>query len=262
MQSPSTKDIASPSANRTDGAVQAGLTRVGLLALVAAKLGKVGLTAGTMLLSVATYSLFYGWRYAIGFVVLIFIHEMGHFLAARRKGLNVGAPTFIPFFGAWVALRDMPLDAEAEAYIGLAGPLFGTMAAIACYGLAVVFQSALFLALAYAGFFLNLFNLIPVSPFDGGRVTSVLSPRIWLFGAPIMLALFVYQHSPMLIVMGILAAPQLIAAFRYDPSHPANARYYGTSLRAKLVYGGLYLGLVGFLALASFTVHSMLTGSP
>ena len=104
-----------------------------LALLTAGKLGKVLLTGGTMLVSVSAYALLYGWRYAAGFVLLIFVHEMGHFLAARQRGLAVGAPTFIPFVGAWIQLKDLPHDAETEAWVGLAGPLVGTLGALACY---------------------------------------------------------------------------------------------------------------------------------
>lgn len=85
----------------------------------------------------------------------------------------MGLPTFIPFVGAWVELKDMPHDAETEAYVGLAGPLAGTVAALVCYFVARDRQLDWLLAVAYSGFFLNLFNLIPLLPFDGGRVTQV-----------------------------------------------------------------------------------------
>ena len=184
---------------------------------VAGKLGKVALTGGTMLLSVIAYAFIFGWWYAVGFVLLIFVHEMGHYIAARQKGLDVGAPTFIPFVGAWIALKDQPHNAETEAYIGLAGPLVGTLGALACYFAARQMDSNLLLALAYAGFFINLFNLIQLSPFDGGRVTAVLSPRVWLLGVPILVALFFYRPSPMLVLVGLLAAPQVLKAWKYDP---------------------------------------------
>src|SRR5256885_11645497 len=106
-----------------------------LLLLNAAKLSKVLLTGGTMLLSVFAYALLFGWWYAVGFVLLIFVHEMGHYAAARQRGLDVGAPTFIPFVGAWISLKQLPHDVETEAYVGMAGPLAGTLGAIACYGL-------------------------------------------------------------------------------------------------------------------------------
>src|SRR5262249_59479206 len=143
-------------------------------------LGKVLLTSGTMLISVLVYSWTFGWSYSAGFVALILAHEMGHYVAARQRGLDVGVPTFIPFVGAWIQLKDLPHDAETEAYVGIAGPVAGTAGALACYFLARQYDSALLLALSYAGFFLNLFNLIPVAPLDGGRITAILSPRVWL----------------------------------------------------------------------------------
>lgn len=254
------KDIASPSANSpapkpARGAVREALASGGLLVFAAAKAGKIALTVGTMALSVVAYSFVFGWPYAVGFVLLIFVHEMGHFVAARQRGLNVGAPTFIPFFGAWIALKDTPLNAETEAYVGLAGPVAGTLASIACWLIGYYFDIRLLLALSYAGFFLNLLNLVPLSPFDGGRVTQILSPRLWLAGVPILIALFFWMPSPILIVMAILAAPQLMRAFRFDPKAPENAAYHNTDLETKIVYGTVYICLVGFLALASFEVH-------
>jgi Zn-dependent protease len=224
----------------------------------AGKLGKVAITGGTMLLSVFAYALVFGWWYAVGFVALIFVHEMGHFVAARRRGLAVGAPTFIPFVGAWVELKDMPHDVETEAYVGIAGPLAGTLAAFVCYFLARSYQSNLLLALSYAGFFINLFNLIPLSPFDGGRITAIISPRVWLLGVPILVGLFFWRPSPLLVIMAILAAPQVMKAFKFDPRAPENAQYYAVSLEHRVSYGALYLALAAYLAVMSHDVHEML----
>ncbi len=229
-----------------------------LLVLASAKFGKILLTVGTMALSILAYSLVFGWAYAVGFVLLIFVHEMGHFVAARQKGLNVGLPTFIPFVGAWIQLKDQPMNAETEAYVGFAGPLVGSIGALACYFLAREFDSRLLLALSYAGFFINLFNLIPLSPFDGGRITAVLSPRVWLIGAPILLAIFLWRPSPLLVMMAIIAAPQVMRAFRYNPAAPENAAYYDASLETKLTYGASYIGLAAFLAVMSYDVKAML----
>src|SRR3954471_24837974 len=99
---------------------------------------------------------------------------MGHYVAARQRGLDVGAPTFIPFIGAWVQLKYMPHDAETEAYVGIAGPVAGTAACVGCYYAARYWGEPLLLALAYAGCMINLFNLLPLSPLDGGRITAVL----------------------------------------------------------------------------------------
>ena len=231
-----------------------------LLLLTAGKFGKVLLTVGSMLVSVFAYSLFFGWRYAAGFVALIFVHEMGHYLAARQRGLDVGAPTFIPFVGAWINLKTLPHNVETEAYVGLAGPLVGSVGALACYWAGRDLDSPLLLALSYAGFFLNLFNLIPLSPFDGGRVTAALSPKLWLLGAPILVGLFLMHPSPLLLIMGLLSFPQVIKAWRYDPEAPENRAYYGVSMEQKIVYGAVYLGLVAFLALMTQDVQQLLTG--
>ncbi len=223
---------------------------------VAGKLGKVTATAGTMLISIVVYGMLFGWRYAVGFVMLIFLHEMGHYLAARQRGLDVGLPTFIPFVGAWVELKDMPHNVETEAYIGLAGPVAGTLASMCCYWVARKYDSDLMLALSYSGLMLNLINLIPVSPLDGGRVTAVISPKVWLAGVPLLVALFFYRPSPMLILIGILAYPQIKAAIWGNPNLPP--AYYDVPAETRVNYAVLYLGLVAFLAMMSFEVHGML----
>lgn len=216
---------------------------------------KALIPAGTMLLSVAVYAWIFGWQYAVGFVGLIFVHEMGHYLAARQRGLNVGLPTFIPFVGAWIELKEKPHNVETEAYVGLAGPLVGTLGALGFYFLGREMHSQLLLAIAYSGFILNLFNLIPVSPLDGGRVTAILSPRIWFAGLPLLIAAFVYSPSPLLIVIGIMVLPQLKAAWHYDPKAPENRAYYGIKTEDRIYYALFYLVLTGFLALISYDLH-------
>ncbi|SRR5258706_15224985 len=228
-----------------------------LLLFKGAKLGKILLTSGTMLLSVFAYALFFGWRYAVGFVALIFVHEMGHYVAARRRNLDVGAPTFIPFVGAWIQLKQLPHNAEMEAYIGIAGPLAGTAGALVCYFAARNFDSPLLLALSYSGFFLNLFNLIPLAPFDGGRVTAVISPKLWLVGVPILIGLFFYRPSPLLILIAILAAPHVMKVIRGTETEEERA-YYIASMETRMTYGLLYLGLAAFLAVMTNDLHEEL----
>lgn len=237
------------------------MTKLLLLLLSGAKLGKVALTGGSMLLSLIVYAWLFGWRYAAGFIVLLFVHEMGHYVAARRRGLDVGAPTFIPFVGAWIELKQLPHDAETEAYVGLGGPLIGSLGALVCYWLARSYDATWLLAVAYAGFFINLFNLIPLSPFDGGRITAVLSPRIWLLGVPILVALFLWRPSPMLVLVAILAAPHVWQAIRYRKDSPEAQTYYAVSARTKWEYGAYYIVLAAFLALMVHDVHEMLQAS-
>ena len=224
----------------------------------ALKFSKVLLSGGTMLISVFAYALIFGVWYAVGFVLLIFVHEMGHYLAARQRGLNVGLPTFIPFVGAWIAMKDMPRNVEVEAYVGLAGPVVGTLGALACYYLARYYDSNLLLALSYAGFFLNLFNLIPLSPFDGGRVTAIISPRVSLVGVPIMIAFFFYHPSPMFILIAIIAVPQVIKAIKYDSKAPENIEYYSVTTATKWKYGSYYMMLIVFLSAMTYEVDQML----
>jgi Zn-dependent protease len=227
-----------------------------LFALLAAgKLGKVLLTGGTMLLSMVTYSFIFGWAYAVGFVLLILVHEMGHYVAARQRGLDVGAPTFIPFVGAWIQLKDQPMNVETEAYVGFAGPVAGTAAAMACYYLGREQGSQLLLALAYSGCMLNLFNLIPLSPLDGGRITAIISPKVWLLGIPLLAALFLYNPSPMLILIAFMAYPQIKQALWPDRNSTQSEGYYEASMNDRVNYGVLYLGLVGFLAVMTYQLH-------
>lgn len=120
-------------------------------------------TGGTMLLSIGAYAIAWGWRFAVGFVLLIFVHECGHLIAAKRLGLKVGAPMFIPFMGAIIALKEAPHNAWVEAEIGIGGPLLGAFGAAVCEMIYLATGNPLFRALAYTGFFLNLFNLDPLA---------------------------------------------------------------------------------------------------
>lgn len=225
----------------------------------AGKLGKLLTTGGTMILSMLAYSLVFGWPYAVGFVLLLLCHEMGHYLAARQRGLDVGAPTFIPFVGAWIQMKQMPHNVETEAYVGFAGPIVGSLAALACLWAAREYHSPLLLALAYSGLMLNLFNLIPVSPLDGGRITAIISPAIWLLGVPLLIALFFYHPSPMLLLIALLAYPQLKNAWTHLRHGPGDASaYYAVPLNTRIHYGALYLGLIVLLAMLTYSLHTEL----
>jgi Zn-dependent protease len=225
-----------------------------LLLLMTGKLGKLLLTGGSMLLSVFVYAVAFGWRYAVGLVGLIFVHEMGHFIAARNHGLKVGAPVFIPFVGAWVALKTAELDAPTEAHVALAGPVLGSVAAFLCYLVAEQTGSHLWLALAYAGFLLNLFNLIPMMPLDGGRIVKAVSSKLWLFGLPLMAAVFLWQPSPLIVVLMLLSLPEAWAALRGRRPDASS----GLPLSMRIKYGATYLGLAAGLAVMAFDTHTRL----
>lgn len=228
-----------------------------LLALLfAGKLGKILFSGGSMLVSIAVYAHIFGWKYAAGFVLLLLCHEMGHYIAAKQRGLDVGLPTFIPFVGAWINLKNQGLSAETTAFVGLAGPLLGTTSAFLVYLLALHYETHWLLAIAYAGFVLNLFNLIPVVPLDGGHIVAVISPKIWIVGLPLLIALYWWRPNPLLIIVAILAVPKVWAAIR--GTVPAHAEPQLASNVLKVRFAAEYLGLVCFLALMAFEVHSVL----
>jgi Zn-dependent protease len=137
---------------------------------VAVKFGFVFLKFFGIFVSVGAYALIWGWKFGVGFVLMILVHELGHFAAAKAQGLEVTLPTFIPFIGAYVLIRNQPRDPWRNALIALAGPAAGGLAAAACWAAAGAYDSNLLRALAYAGFLLNLFNLIPVGFLDGGAI--------------------------------------------------------------------------------------------
>ena len=139
--------------------------------------GKYVLTAGTMLVSVGAYTLLWGWQFAALFVLLLFVHELGHAIALRREGIPTSPILFVPFLGAVIGMRGRPHDAWVEAKVGLAGPVLGSAGAAVALALAHVTGSRLLEAVAFTAFFLNLFNLLPVVPFDGGRAMAAISTR-------------------------------------------------------------------------------------
>jgi Zn-dependent protease len=236
------------------------MSRILLLLFAGLKFSKLFFMVGSMVLSIGVYALVFGWRYAVGLVAMLFIHETGHLIAARQRGLAVGLPTFIPFVGAWIEMKQIPHDAETEAYVGLGGPLLGTLGALACWFLARNYHVPWLLAVAYAGFFLNLFNLIPLPPLDGGRITAVLSPRIWLLGVPVLGFLLWYRFNPLLVVIAILAVPNIIAAFRYRSDSAHAQAYYAVSARVRWEYGLFYVVLLAFLTMMTHETDQLLHG--
>jgi Zn-dependent protease len=199
----------------------------------------------TMLLAVWAYAVYWGWPFAVGFVLLIFVHEMGHALAMRQLGLQAGAPVFIPFVGAVIAMKSQPHDAYAEAQVGIGGPFLGGLAALLCLVVAVLTGSLFWYSLASTGFLINLFNLIPISPLDGGRIVGVLSRWIWVAGYAIGVGAFLWTRSPILfliLVVGLFSLPRTVRGPR--------AGYFAVPTRRRLSMGAAYFGLLAALALA------------
>jgi len=222
---------------------------------------KILATAGTALVSVAAYSLFWGWTFAVGFVVLIFIHEMGHVIALRREGIRASAPMFVPFLGAAIFSKSLGEDALAEARVGLAGPVLGTAGAIACLALAEATGSDLLRALAYVGFFLNLFNLLPVVPLDGGRAMAAMAPAMWLAGLAVLAALAFYFANPILLLILLFAAMETYRRWQARKTRsPQQAAYYRVAPRHRLLVGLVYLGLIVILAAGMDISHVLSSG--
>jgi len=209
---------------------------------------KLFTTSASMLVSIGAYALIWGWQFGVGFVALLFVHEMGHVLQLRREGIKASAPMFIPFLGAVVAMKELPKDAAAEARVGLAGPVLGSLGALVPLGVYALTGNELFQALAFVGFLLNLFNLLPVLPLDGGRAMAALSPALWLVGFGLLIAVtFLYPNPIMLLVL-------LFGGFetyrRYKArKQPESQEYHRVSRRTRVVVASVYLGLAALLAL-------------
>jgi len=213
---------------------------------------KVVTTGGSMLVSIAAYAWIWGLPFAIGFVLLIFVHELGHVLELRRQGVPASAPLFIPFLGAVIGMRELPDDAWKEARVALAGPILGSVGAAACWVAGEATGSDLLVALAFVGFFLNLFNLIPIVPLDGGRAAGALHPIFWFLGLLMMVALVVLRPNPILILIVIVGGLDLWRRWRERGSAAA---YYRLPARQRATVGVVYLGLVLVLALAMSATH-------
>ncbi len=217
--------------------------KVKLLILPALKFFPVLLkTGGTMLISIWAYSLFWGWKFAAGFVLLILVHESGHLIAARIFRLNVGWPVFIPFMGALIALKEAPRHAWVEFWIAAGGPIAGGLAALGCHYIYIVTGNPFFAALAYVGYFLNLFNLMPTGFLDGGRMVTALSPWLWVVGIVIAGAFAVYRPSFIIILILIFSLPRLFSLFRKKTD--VEKRFFEVSAFQRLVAAVVYFGLI------------------
>ena len=223
------------------------------LLLAATKL-KLFTVAGSMIVSVGAYALLGGWWFGVGLVGLIFVHELGHVLELRRQGVPASAPLFIPFLGAFVGLKQMPKDAWREAQVALAGPLLGTAGAAALWIAGAALDSRFLKAMAFVGFLINLFNLLPVVPLDGGRAVAALHPSVWLAGVAGLAALAWFFPNPILLVVLVLGG--LEAWQRWRSRHaPGAGAYYQVRPWQRAAVAAVYLGLAAFLVLAMHATH-------
>lgn len=202
-------------------------------------------SGGTMLLMIWVYTVQWGWKFAVGFVLLLLIHECGHLIVARKFGLKVGAPIFIPFMGAFIALKEAPKNAWMEASVGIGGPILGSLGALVCNSLGELLGAPIFFALAWFGYFLNLFNLTPVGMLDGGRIVTAMSRWLWLPGFAVLLW-FGWQYPNFIVwLMIALSLPRVVSLFRKRSEE--EQRYFEVTPTQRWIMSVLYFGLIAIL---------------
>jgi Zn-dependent protease len=213
-------------------------------------------TSGSMLVSVAAYSLIWGWKFAAGFVLLLLVHEMGHVIQLRREGIEASAPMFIPFLGAVVAAKSLGDDAAAEARVGLAGPLLGSLGAALLIPVWLVTGNEFWQALAFTGFFLNLFNLLPVVPLDGGRAMAAMAPSMWFVGLAAMVALAIAFPNPIILLILLFAAMSTWQRWKARRAGGEETQaYYRVTRTQRALVAVVYIGLIAVLVLGMDATH-------
>jgi Zn-dependent protease len=209
---------------------------------------KLFTTSASMLVSIVAYQLIFGWPFAVGFVLLLLLHEMGHVIQLRREGVEASAPMFIPFLGAVISAKSLGKDAAAEARVGLAGPILGTIATLIPLGIWLATGDDFWRALAYIGFFLNLFNLLPVLPLDGGRAMAALSPWVWFAGFAGLIALTFFFPNPILLLVILFGGLESWRRWKARKS-PESQTFHDIPTRTRVFVAITYLALAALLAI-------------
>ncbi|WP_318597570.1 site-2 protease family protein [Conexibacter stalactiti] len=213
-------------------------------------------TSGSMLVSVAAYALIWGWKFAVGFVLLLLVHELGHVIQLRREGIPASAPMFIPFLGAVVTAKSLGDDAAAEARVGLAGPILGSIGAALLLPVWWATGDEFWQALAFTGFFLNLFNLLPVVPLDGGRAMAAMTPWMWFVGLGAMVGVAIAFPNPIIIIIAVFAAFETWRRWKaLRAGGEAAASYYKVKPSQRIAVGAVYVGLIVLLVLGMDATH-------
>jgi Zn-dependent protease len=231
--------------------VAAFLAKFGLILL---KLKSVVLI-GSAAVSVLAYAQIFGWKFAVGFVLLIFVHEMGHVIVLRARGIKAGWPVFLPFLGAFVSMKSTPRSVYDEAESALAGPVAGTIGALAVGYVGHVRGSDLLLGLAFTGLLINLFNLLPALPLDGGRVAGALHPVIWLGGLVALLGFEIYRPSPVIPILLILGGYELYRRWRGRDSE-ASKVYFALRPGQRARIGTAYLVLLAVILIGMHVTYA------
>ncbi len=221
-------------------------------------------TAGTMLISIVAYwyAFHWTWSMAIGVVFLIFIHEMGHVIAAKWLGVPVSAPMFIPFLGAAIVMKQNPRDAWTEALVGYGGPLAGCLGSWVTWALAVYGDMPWLMPVASLSFIINLFNMIPIPPLDGGRICAAVSSWFWVIGLVLLFASIIYFHawnSIVIIVLVLLAAIPRMKETLFGRNTEEMQRYYRVHFADRITMALLYVGLIAALLLGYWHASNYLS---
>ena len=213
-------------------------------------------TAGTMLVSMAAYATIWGFQFAAGFVVLLLIHELGHVIALRREGVKASAPMFIPFLGAVITSKSLGENALAEARVGLAGPVLGSLGAAACILVWHATGNDLWRALAFTGFFLNLFNLLPVVPLDGGRAMAAMAPWMWFAGFVGLVALAIIFPNPVIFIIVLIGGMETYRRWQHRKQDgDQDQAYYRVSPVNRALVAAVYLSLIALLVVGMDATH-------
>jgi Zn-dependent protease len=211
----------------------------------------------TALVSIGAYALAFGWQFGIGLVAMIFVHEMGHVAVLRRYGVPATAPIFIPFLGAVIGMRQLPRDAVMEAYVGLGGPVLGSIGAFAAWGIYQLDGHPIWLVLAYVGVLLNLFNLLPLLPLDGGRAVGAISQWMWAIGLLSLVAFMILRPNPIVILILVFGGFEFIQVWRRRKLNPA---YYRVPMGQRATIGLIYFGLILILGLSLHQLNLIVGG--
>jgi Zn-dependent protease len=203
---------------------------------------------GTMLVTIATYAFQWPLGFVVGFVVVTLIHELGHAVVIRAKGLRAGFMVFIPFIGGAVTIKDQPRSAYDDAQIGLAGPIAGTFASLVSLQIFKWTDIPLYLLIALAGFILNLINLLPIGMLDGGRISAAVTKWMWIIGGGILVYKVVKQPNALLIAILVLAVFQVYASIVRE----TEAKFYEITGAQRTGIAVVYFSLVIFLGHQAF----------
>jgi Zn-dependent protease len=213
------------------------------------------IAGGSFAVTIAAYTSQWPLAVVVGFVGITLIHEVGHAVAIRAKGLRAGFMVFIPFIGGAVTLKDQPRSVYDDALIGLAGPAAGTFASLACLQVYKWKDDPLWLLIAFLGFALNLFNLLPIGMLDGGRISAAVTKWMWVFGGGALAYKVFDQPNPLTIVIAVLAAFQVYASIVREKT---DAHFYDVTPIQRAAIAVLYFALVIFLGHQTWMTYDRL----